>query len=333
MDSRDETEIRRLVMKPILSLFALVLAISLVTACGQPDPVPMRVGTNVWPGYEPLYLARELGEYGDHEVRLVELPNTSAVMQAYRNGILDGAACTLDEALLLAQDQADFSILLIMDYSHGGDVILARPPISSLEEIRGKRVGLENTALGSYVISRALEIAGVGSDEITVVPVVADEQERAYDQQSVDAVVTFEPVRTRLLAKGANQIFDSRSIPKEIVDILIVRNSFLEERPDSVRKLLRGWFAALDRLSITPDEAHGIIARRLAITPQETKASYEGLLLPGLAENKAMLFGTSPPLLAIAKRLAENMTKAKILKNDGDPSRLFASEEVLGLYP
>jgi NitT/TauT family transport system substrate-binding protein len=320
-------------MKRILSLFALIIAISLIGACGQPDPAPMRIGTNVWPGYEPLYLARELGEYGDHEVRLVELPNTSEVIRSYRNGVLDAAACTLDEALMLAEDHADFSILLIMDYSHGGDVILARPPIDSLEGIRGKRVGLENTALGSYVISRALEIAGLSSGDITVVPLLADEQERAYHEQSVDAVVTFEPVRTRLLAKGANEIFDSRSIPKEIVDILIVRNSFLEERPDSVRKLLKGWFAALDRLSKTPDEAHGIIARRLAITPQETEASYEGLLLPGLAENKAMLFGNPPPLQTTAKRLAENMTEAKILKKEGDLGRLFAPEEVLELYP
>jgi hypothetical protein len=56
-------------------------------------------------------------------------------------------------------------------------------------------------------------------------------------------------------------------------------------------------------------------------------------LLPDLAENKAMLFGDPPPLLATAKRLAENMTKAGILKKGGDLRRLFAPEEVLGLYP
>jgi NitT/TauT family transport system substrate-binding protein len=220
-----------------------------------------------------------------------------------------------------------------MDYSHGGDVILARPPIDTLEGIRGKRVGLENTALGSYVISRALEITGLGGDEITVVPLMVDEQERAYDEQRVDVVVTFEPVRTKLLTKGANQIFDSRSIPKEIVDILIVRNSFLEARPQTVRQLLKGWFTALDRLSRTPDEAHRIIARRLAITREETRDSYKGLLLPDLAENKTMLFGNPPPMLPTMKRLADRMTKAKILKQSGDLRKLIAPKKVLDLYP
>jgi NitT/TauT family transport system substrate-binding protein len=320
-------------MKRLVGLLTLIFAIGLVTGCGQPDPVPMRIGTNVWPGYEPLYLARELGEFDGNDVRLVEMPNTSTVMQAYRNGILDAAACTMDEALLLAQDHADFTILLILDYSHGGDVIVARPPVDSLEKIRGKRVGLENTALGSYVISRALEIAGLNSEEITVVPVVVDEQERAYDEQRIDVVVTFDPVRTKLLLKGANQIFDSRSIPKEIVDILIVRNSFLEEHPIQVRKLLKGWFAALESISRSPDEAYGIIARRLAISKEETEVSYEGLLLPDLAENKSMLFGNPPPLLAITKRLADKMTEAKILEKSGDLKKLFAPDHSLDLYP
>ncbi|MGD9164793.1 MAG: ABC transporter substrate-binding protein [Chromatiales bacterium] len=320
-------------MKRFTSLLALIFAICLITACGQPKQVPMRIGTNVWPGYEPLYLARELNEYDDNEVRLIELPNASEVIRAYRNGVLDAAAVTLDEALLLAQYHPDFSILLIMDYSHGGDVILARPPIDSLEGIRGKRVGLENTALGSYVISRALEIAGLGREEITVVPLLVDEHERAYDEQSVDAVVTFEPVRTKLLAKGANQIFDSRRIPKEIIDILIVRKSFLEERPESVRHLLKGWFAALDKLSSAPDEAHGIIARRLAITRPETRDSYAGLVLPDLSENKTMLFGNPPPLLATMKRLADRMTEANILEQSGDLRKLLAPERVLDLYP
>jgi hypothetical protein len=82
-----------------------------------------------------------------------------------------------------------------------------------------------------------------------------------------------------------------------------------------------------------PGEAHRIIAQRLAITPQETKDSYAGLLLPGLAENKAMLFGSPPPLLAIMKRLAEKMTEANILKQRGNLRKLFASEQILELYP
>jgi NitT/TauT family transport system substrate-binding protein len=239
----------------------------------------------------------------------------------------------MDEALLLAQDHADFSILLILDYSHGGDVIVARPPIDSLEKIRGQRVGVENTALGSYVISRALEIAGLNSEEITVVPVVVDEHERAYDEQRIDVVVTFEPVRTKLLAKGANQIFDSRSIPKEIVDILIVRKNYIAEHPGSVRILVKGWFNALDKLATSPDEAYKIIAKRLAISKEETSASYQGLLLPSLAENKEMLFGDPPPLLAITKRLADKMTEVQLLKQSGDQRRLFASDQVLDLYP
>ena len=51
---------------------AVVLIVLLACVGCTPDPEPiLRVGTNVWPGYEPLYLARDLG-YLDESIRLVE---------------------------------------------------------------------------------------------------------------------------------------------------------------------------------------------------------------------------------------------------------------------
>ncbi len=57
----------------------------------------INIGTNVWPGYELLYLARELNLL-PQKVRLIEYNNTSEVMRAFRNRTIQGAALTLDEA-------------------------------------------------------------------------------------------------------------------------------------------------------------------------------------------------------------------------------------------
>jgi len=317
-------------MKQLLWLSIIGL---LLIGCTQQESIPLRVATNVWPGYEPLYLAKEMNMYANDLVELVELPNATEVIRAYRNGFVDGAAITLDEALLLTEQQTDFSILLITDYSHGGDVILARPPINALHAIRGHNVGVENSALGAYVISRALEINNIKPHEITIVPVYVDEHEQAYDKGKVDVVVTFEPVRTKLLEKGANLIFDSSQMPKEIVDILIVRNHFLEKHPQSVRALLTGWFAALNLIQQDPDSAYTLIAKRLGMSKEETQHSYEGLLLPDLAENKKMLLGRPAPLLTTIEKLADNMIAAKILKKKNNYQTIFLSEDKMGLYP
>jgi len=47
----------------------------------------------------------------------------------------------------------------------------------------------------------------------------------AFKKRQVDAIVTFEPVKSELLSSGANILFDSHQIPGRIVDVLVVRKN------------------------------------------------------------------------------------------------------------
>ena len=96
-------------------LGAWLAAASLLVACTQPPPEPVRVGTNIWIGYEPLYVGRDRGIVRDDEVRLVEYLSATQVLRSYRNGAVDAAALTLDEALLLAQQSPDVRFVLVLD--------------------------------------------------------------------------------------------------------------------------------------------------------------------------------------------------------------------------
>lgn len=301
--------------------------------CDRGVKEPLRIATNVWPGYEPLYLARSMGQYDDGSVELVEMPSATEVMRAYRNRLVDGAGITLDEALVLAQTHDDFAIIAVMDYSNGADVILGRPPVTAMKDLCGKKIGVENTALGSFFLSRALQVAGVPCGTVTPVHMLVDEHEQAYREGKVDAVVTFEPVRTLLLKAGAVTLFDSSMIPGEILDVLIVRKQVIREKPESVRRLLHGWFAALERIEKQSDAAMAAMAVRLGISPDETAASYGGLLLPDPVENRKALYGSTPALKKVA-----SMMQLKLVENGNmeyavklDPLFPYAAWE--HLYP
>jgi NitT/TauT family transport system substrate-binding protein len=317
--------------RKLMRLLTLGLVAILLGACGQEPPV-MRIGTNVWPGYEPLYLARDLGLLDEQRYRLVEFSNNSQSIAAYRNGTLEAAALTLDEVLLLAQDGFDPQLVLVMDISHGGDVIIGRPEIAELKDLKGRRVGVENNALGAYTLSRALDLAGLKPIDVEVRSFTIDQHERALTEGKVDAVVTFEPVRTRLLAAGNRQLFDSTQIPGEIVDVLVVRKDFLQQHPERARELLQQWFKALDHLRQHPRDAAQHMAKRQQITPTEVLESYEGLILPDRDRNRRLLGndGQRPELEATAKRLASVMYRDELLKTDVDVSRLFPANEAAG---
>lgn len=301
--------------------------------CERGSHEPLRIATNVWPGYEPLYLARSMGEYDDGSVELVEMPSTTEVMRAYQNQLVHGAGITLDEALVLAQNTNDFAILAVMDYSNGADVILGRPGMDSMADLCGKKIGVENTALGAFFLSRALQVSGVPCDTVTPVPMLVDEHEQAYKAGKVDAVVTFEPVRTLLLKNGAVKLFDSSMIPGEIVDVLIVRKEFIRQNPRSVRRLLRGWFAALERIKKQPDAAMASMAARLGITPEETAASYDGLLLPDLPENRRALYGNEPGLKKVASTMQQQLLENKVMQHAVELDPLLPDPKWEVFYP
>ncbi len=304
----------------------LLAAIAAASLCGcVRDPgEPLSIAANgIWPGYQPLFLARDLGYLDQVPARVHEMPSSSLALAAFRNRSVESAALTLDEALLLMQGDTDVRLILALDVSNGADAVVARPEIGSLRQIRGKRVGAESTALGAYVLSRALERAGLSPADVQVVPVAIDQHEQAYREGRVDVVVTFDPVRTRLLVDGAGVLFDSSQIPGEIVDVLVVRGDLLRTRSRQVVRLRDAWYRALDHLRASPEDSCRRIAPREGLSCAEFQASLKGIAIPDRAENERLLAGKTPALLAPAERLAGVMLGSGLLRAPVDARRLF----------
>lgn len=308
---------------PVAVLLPVVFMLAFLAGCTREPEAPLRVGTNVWPGYEPFYLARELGCYPQGSVKLVEYSSASEVMQAFRNGAIDAAALTLDEALLLAETTSDVSVVLVLDVSNGADVVLARPGLTGLRDLKGQRVGLETTALGAYVLTRALQTVGMTPADVRTVHLDVFQHERVFREGRIDAVVTFEPARTRLLAAGARQLFDSSMIPGEIVDVLVVRRTFAAHHGAQTGRFVRGWFSALDFIHKDPARAAALMAGRERISAAEFQKALAGLHLSGLADNRSQLAGSPPAILFTARRLSRVMLANRLLERPPEMGPLF----------
>lgn len=306
-------------------LLILVLCCFVVFASCMAPPPLFRVGSNTWLGYEPLYLARDLGHYKQAPIRFIEMPNSSEVLQAFRNGVLEAAALTLDEALSVLQDGYDLQIVLVMDFSQGGDVVMARPPINSPAALRGQRIGVEKTAVGAIMLDAVLHEADLSVSEVQLLPLPLDMHESAYVAGELDAVVTFEPVRSRLLAQGAEIIFDSRQVPGRIVDVLVVSREVLHnEHQKTLKQLLRGYFAALAYLQKQPEKAAKNMSKRLKLPPAQVLQSLQDIHQPSLAENHRLL-GEPPQLLDTAQTLQRLMLKQNMLYRHSSLDNMFSA--------
>ena len=296
----------------------------------EPEPV-LRIGTNVWIGSEPLYLARDLGRLDANSVQLVEYLSASEVLRAFRNEAIDGMVISLDELLALAADGLQPRIILIVDVSNGADVVVGRADMRSMHDLKGRSVAVESGALGAFVLSRALALSDMQTSEVNVVHLESNEQPGAFEKGQVDAAVTFDPYRAQLLAAGAKTLFDSTQIPGEIVDLLAVRASVVDRHPKPIQALLSGWFAALDYMKREPADAAQRMGIRQQTSGEQFLQAQKGLHVPTREENLRMLGGPNPALTTTGRRLMTLMVDAKLLRTSVDIEKILAPQPLLDM--
>jgi NitT/TauT family transport system substrate-binding protein len=296
---------------PIIAVLALAAAV--LAGCSKAPSEPLRVASSPWPGYEPLYMARDLGYFGKAAVNLFELPSADITLESFRNRSADVATLTLDEVLELLRGGAKVRLLAVLDTSNGADAAMATPAVRSLADLKGRRVAIVNIPLGVYMLGRMLDAAHLRREDVQVITLSESKHEQLYRKGGADVIVTMEPVKGQLAALGAHAIFDSSRIPGEIVDLLVVHEDVFMQRREEVCDVVRQWFRALDHLKAQPDDALARMGKRLGKSPPEMRKMLEGLVLPSLDDNLKMLGGSSPAILAPARLLNEVMVREKQL--------------------
>ena len=317
----------------LIGMLAWLALLSVLTSCARETEPTLRIGTNVWIGSEPLYLARELGHLDPKTVQLVEYPSASEVLRAFRNQAIDGMVISLDELFGLAVDGLKPRVILVVDESHGADAVIGRRGMRTMKDLKGKPVAVESGALGAFVLSRALALSDMQAGDVNVVHMESNEQPSAFDKGQIDGAVTFDPYRGQLLAAGATTLFDSTRIPGEIVDLVAVRASVLEQQPKAVRELLLGWFKAIDYLKQDPKDAARRMGVRQQTTGEQFLTSLQGLHIPSREENLQMIGGATPALVPSGRRLMGLMLDAKLLRSPLAIEEVLAPEPLAGLPP
>ena len=231
---------------------------------------------------------------------------------------------SLDELFGLAVDGFQPRIILVVDVSHGADVVVGRRGMRTMSDLKGKSVAVESSALGAFVLSRALAVNGMQASDVNVVHLESNEQTSAFEKGQIDGAVTFDPYRAQFLQAGARTLFDSAQIPGEIVDLLAVRASAIDKEPKAIQALLAGWFDAIDYMNRNPKDAARQMGIRQQTTGEQFLKAQKGLHVPSRDENLRMLGGSPPQLAVSGRRLMALMVDAKLLRTELDIEGLLA---------
>lgn len=302
--------------RTFLKLLAMAVALSALWGCTEVQP-PLKVARHIWPGYEFMYLSESLGRLDPGQIEFVQTSTAPDTLQLLLEGKVDGGALTLDEVLRAHEQGVHLVTVLIFDISAGADVLLADSVVNSLPDLKGKRIGVETGAVGAIMLDRALHAAGLTVSDVEVVPLRLDEQVAAWQQNRIDAIITYEPNASQIRASGARELFTSRDAPNLIVDVLAFRPKALE-RTAAIQHLVDSHFSAQRHFQTNAVDAHYRLAPRLGVEAEQVNGMFSGLVLPSREFNQRLLGGNSAKMQAYAEQLITIMRTANMITLEPD---------------
>jgi NitT/TauT family transport system substrate-binding protein len=290
-----------------------------------PAPAPsgpaLKIAYSDWPGWIAWDIAMQKGFFKDAGVAVdfvwfEYVPS----MDAFAAGKVDAVTVTNGDALVTGSSGAPSKCILVNDYSNGNDMIVAKPGIKTVAELKGKKIGVEVGFVDHLLLLKALESANLTEKDVTIKNVTTDQTPQALKSGSVDAIAAWQPNSGAALKEvpGSTAIFTSADAKGLIYDHLCVNPKSLAERRADWLKVVKVWFQTADFINDPKnlDEAARIMGSRVKLSADEYKGLMKGTFFLGLDGNvKAYQKGESlESVFGSSKAVDAFFTKYKMYK-------------------
>jgi NitT/TauT family transport system substrate-binding protein len=273
-----------------LRIGLFVAMILMIIACNitvnpKPKLPPLRIVYDSWPGFSPLIIAKEKGFFAQQgvEVEIIYTQNALDALPQFNDHKYDGIAIALGN-ILTSVNHPDISIILACDVSDGADAVLANPKISSIRDLKGKRIGTRIGTFGELFITKMLESQGMTADDVFFSDADGEGVIQQIKKGQIDAGNAWEPFVSKGIKAGLKVLFSSQKTPGLIPDIIAIHSNLLTERSHDIRAFVKAWFQGVNYWQKYPKEAKTIIAKVLNLEPESI--SLEGINLLDLDENR-----------------------------------------------
>lgn len=206
----------------------LILAAALATASfAASAATPVKLSLTTWIGYSPFYVADGMGMYKKHglEVALKTFSDPAMLPSSVTSKAVDGSLMTYDQLIGAVAQGQKLKVVMPIDYSNGGDAVLADKTINKITDLKGKKVAYSPLSPSDFLISYALKVNGMTAKDISPVNMALEAVPSAMASKAVSAGVTYEPNVSQILAMDSGKqfhvIYSSKEAPGLIADVLV----------------------------------------------------------------------------------------------------------------
>ncbi|MGN9891214.1 ABC transporter substrate-binding protein [Micromonospora sp. L31] len=270
---------RRLVSLATLAVMGVATA-GTTAACGDDSeaggsgPVTLRLGYFPNITHAPAVVGVEKGIFTERLGTDVKLETKTfnagpAAIEAVFSGALDATYIGPNPTVNAFSKSKGEAVRVISGAASGGVALVVKPEITSVEQLRGKKIAtpqLGNTqdvALRYWLKEKGLKTTKEGGGDVTIVPQENAQTVETFGSGAIDGAWVPEPFVSRLVNAGGKVLVDERDLwpdRKFVITNLIVSTKFLKAHPDVVKKLVEGQVAANEFVNSKPDESQQAIS-------------------------------------------------------------------------
>lgn len=263
----------------------------------------LKIGYSDWPGWVAMEVGISKGWFKAAGVDVTfQWFDYSASMEAYAAGKIDGDLVTNGDALVTGAGGAKGVMVMLTDYSNGNDMIVGKPGLKSLKELKGKKVGIEVGLVEHLLLLHGLKANGLGESDVTLVPTKTNDTPQVLASGQVDAIGAWQPISGQAMKSmpGARPLYTSAQAPGLIYDVLYATTTSVAAHKADYIKIAQVWDKIVHYINdpATQDDAVKILAGRVGLTPEAYKPLLKGTHLIDIAEGKKV-YTKAPGLVSL----------------------------------
>lgn len=238
---------------------------------------PLRVGVVTWPGYAGGITAnngfkpnRQCIYWNNHKllVEFLLMEDVDARAKAFARGGKDGVDIVWSTVDYWANELPGFikgevpaKAIMQVDWSRGGDAIVADKSIRRIEDLLDKKIALALFTPSHWMLEYSIQNSSLDEAQQarivkSLVGKTASPDARAdFVAGKVDAAVVWEPDVAEALQKrpGSHILVSSKTAANLIADVMVAREDFIKKNPAVIKAFIQGWFDGTEEANRRPD--------------------------------------------------------------------------------
>ncbi len=278
-------------------------------------------------GSEPNENSRFFKEYG-FKVRFVLENDLINAMNAWIADEYDVAVQTAD-AFPLYTGPADINAFkpkafMQVDWSRGGDAIIVKRGINSVNDLKGKKVVVAVPSPAQTLLVTALEAANLKYSDVEVVKTTDNiTAAQLFKSGDVDAAVVWSPddILATQAVPGSKILLTTKNQSHVIADIFFAKEDYLNSHRNMIDGFYEGWMKAVAELKENPankDKAARYLAELNKLGVEDAKGMMDVVYWTGHGDNLNFFGLNSQYKGQKGEDLYSKMSRSFVMTGDAD---------------